>query len=215
MAVACPVVLASFKVNNKLMKEKISKLNKGFTLIEVMIVVTLFSIIMIIGTGAVLNSNNVYRKTEHLRTIIDNLHFVMEDMSRSIRTGEDYHCDSTVPPLIAPLSCSASAGSFSFKAVDGSQITYGIGGPGCSQNCKIYKNIQPAGGSQGPDIQMSVDGIEIDGTQSGFLVVGAEAGDSAQPRVLIRLSGKIINPKDNTAAPFDIQTSVSQRNIDS
>ena len=201
------------------MNHKFSKLNKktisGFTLIEVMIVVTLFSIIMIIGTGAILNSNNVYRKTEHLRTIIDNLHFVMEDMSRSIRTGEAYHCDSTATPLIAPRSCSSSAGSFSFLAVDDSQITYGIGPSGCGQNCKIYKNIQPAGGSQGPDLTMSVDGIEIDGTQSGFLVVGALADDDAQPRVLIRLSGKIINPKDGSAAPFDIQTSVSQRNIDS
>src|SRR3990170_3775145 len=136
--------------------------NKGFTLIEVMIATTLFSIIMVIGTGAVLNSNTIFRKTENLRTIIDNLHFVMEDMSRSIRTGHGYDCGASIgvsEGSLTPTDCSSSINTIS------------------------------------------------------FLVSGAAQG--VQPRVLIRLAGEIVDPRQNVVTPFNIQTTVSQRATDS
>src|SRR3972149_1703934 len=67
---------------------------RGFTLIEIMIAITLFTAIMIIGTGAVLQTNSVYKKTQTMRSVMDNLNFIMEDMVRNLRLGSSYHCPS-------------------------------------------------------------------------------------------------------------------------
>ena len=65
---------------------------KGFTIIETMIAVSLFLVIVVIGMGALLNANLLHQKSQDMRSILDNLSFVMEDMSRNLRTGYDYQC---------------------------------------------------------------------------------------------------------------------------
>jgi len=203
------------------MKQKILKSNSGFTLLEMLIVVTLFSLLMIIGTAALLNSNAVYRKTETIRTVIDNLHFVMEDMSRSIRTGSVYNCGDTGS---GPNDCTSPPfmGSIRFNPVNGKpndptdDVVYGILCGSDLSACNIQKSTD--GGRLGGNtfFTMTAPEIQIDGAKSGFLVFGAEPPpDSQQPRVVIRLSGKIKNPKDQSETPFNLQTTVSQRNLDS
>ena len=62
----------------------------GYTIIETMISVSLFLIIITIGMGALLNANLLHQKSRDMRSIMDNLSFIMEDMSRNLRTGYDY-----------------------------------------------------------------------------------------------------------------------------
>ncbi|HXK35129.1 MAG TPA: prepilin-type N-terminal cleavage/methylation domain-containing protein [Candidatus Paceibacterota bacterium] len=192
--------------------------NKGFTLIEVMIATTLFSIIMVIGTGAVLNSNTIFRKTENLRTIIDNLHFVMEDMSRSIRTGHGYDCGASIgvsEGSLTPTDCSSSINTISFLAsestadpADDDFVVYYID----QVNQRIEKKTKEMSPSD-PYFVMTVPEIKINFSKSGFVVSGAAQG--VQPRVLIRLAGEIVDPRQNVVTPFNIQTTVSQRATDS
>lgn len=66
---------------------------RGFTLIEMMIAVALFTIVMVIGIGAVLNANLLHKKTQSVRAVIDNLGFVMEDIARNVRLGYDFTCE--------------------------------------------------------------------------------------------------------------------------
>ena len=139
-----------------------SQFKTGFTLIEVMIAITLFSAIMILGTGAVLNSSSVHKKTQTMRAVMDNLNFVMEDMSRNLRLGSDYVCISG-----SLNNCSA----ISFTSVDGSNITYGI-----MQNGTIEKNAIPI---TPPEVTIS--------PSSGFSI-----DNTAQPLVTIRLVGTVV-----------------------
>jgi type II secretory pathway pseudopilin PulG len=92
----------------------------GYTIIETMIAISLFLIIAIFGTAALVNANLIYRKAQSMRSILNSLNFAMEDMSRSIKTGYNYHCalsgQTSLPTT--PRSCSAGIG-IAFEAPGG------------------------------------------------------------------------------------------------
>jgi prepilin-type N-terminal cleavage/methylation domain-containing protein len=189
------------------------KQQKGFTLIEVMIAVGLFVVIMTIGIGAVLNSNNNYKKTQTLRAITDNLSFIMEDMSRNLRLGSAYHCmDANAPASLEDVHDCQSAATLAFESMTGTpgnasdQWVYGITADGA-----IIKSTDGGASSK----NLTPPEVLIDTARSGFTVVGSTAyasGDQTQPRVIIRLSGKVAY-KD-LESTFNIETTVSERLID-
>ena len=76
----------------------------GYTIIETMIAITLFIIIVMAGMGALLNANLLHQKSQDMRSIVDNLSFVMEEMSRNLRTGFDYQCFDASNPIASPTS---------------------------------------------------------------------------------------------------------------
>ena len=179
---------------NKL-KKKVKK--NGFTLIELMIASMLFSVIMVVGIGAIINVNKIHKNTQALRTVIDNLHFVMEDMSRNLRLGNTYLCGS----LTIPANCSDSD-SISFKDVDGGDITYAITNDVSGAYFKITKD-----NGEGPK-EITPAEVKIDYLKSGFTVAGYP---SNQPMITIRLNGVVSN--QGVDSSFNVQTSVSQRTL--
>ncbi len=66
--------------------------NKGFTLIEVMVATTIFMIVMLMGVGALLVSSNSAKKSEALRSAMDNVSFAVEGMTRALRMGSNFYC---------------------------------------------------------------------------------------------------------------------------
>lgn len=202
------------------MQKKNNK-KRGYTIVETMIAISIFVIITTIGMGALLNANLLHQKSSNMRSILDNLSFIMEDMSRNLRTGSSYHCfvlgdtipSSTSPIVSTPKSCVngwalAFESSNGVKSNDDDEWLYYIDNMG-----KIFKS------TAGPYIassfvQLSPDEVVIDADASGFSVLGAEGvgSDSQQPFVTIKLVGKIIF-KD-VVTPFSLQTSVSQRLVD-
>jgi prepilin-type N-terminal cleavage/methylation domain-containing protein len=82
---------------------------KGFTLIEMMVSVAIFSVVMVIALGALLAISTSDRKAESLKAVINNLNFAVDSMSRSIRTGNSWGCDvnHTLSP-VAGADCNTS-----------------------------------------------------------------------------------------------------------
>ncbi|MBI3888491.1 hypothetical protein HY311_01725 [Candidatus Nomurabacteria bacterium] len=190
------------------MQKNIIKKESGYTILETMIAISLFIVIVMAGMGALLNANLLSKKSQSMRSIMDNLSYVVEDMGRNLRTGYAYHCiaDGNLT-LTTPLSC-ASGGGISFKSSLGGQWVYYIGTyagkPG------IFKSVD--GGVT--FVQMNPDEVTLSAV-SGFSVLGAEppAGDTQQPFVTIKLVGTI-TLNATTTTTFSLQTSVSQRVID-
>jgi prepilin-type N-terminal cleavage/methylation domain-containing protein len=58
---------------------------KGFTLIEVMIAVSIFTIVVTIGIGALLSTLRAHKKIQAKREITNGLAFAMETMTRRLR----------------------------------------------------------------------------------------------------------------------------------
>jgi type II secretory pathway pseudopilin PulG len=187
---------------------------RGYTIIETMIAISLFIIIVMAGMGALLNANLLHKKSQSMRSIIDNLNFVMEDMSKNLRTGYNFRCYRTVGDITnvnIPQSC-ATGWAIAFESADGvladntDQWVYYI------DSGKIFKSTD--GGAN--YIQMTPDEIVISESYA-FTVLGAEPppespGPDRQPFVIIKLVGSITY--NNIVSPFTLQTSVSQRQLD-
>lgn len=181
-----------------------------------MIAVSLFIIIIMMGMGALLNANLIHQKSQSMRSIIDNLSFVMEDMSRNLRTGYNYSCitGAFTPSNFSTPKSGLSCWGIAFEYQNGStsnpndQWVYYISGG------KIFKSVQGPY-VQTSFIQLTPDEVVIDTVASSFIVTGAEppsAGNYQQPFVTIKLVGTITFK--NVVTPFSLQTSVSQRQID-
>ena len=198
----------------------------GYTIIETMISISLFVVIVIAGTGALLNANLLHNKSQNMRSIMDNLNFIMEDISRDLRMGYIYKCfrkgiDNTVSLSTisaSPVTRSCSNGDGWAIAFESTQPV--IGDPSSFTDQWVYY-IGPCDNKDG--ICKSTDGadsfvqlipneVTIDPV-SGFSVLGAESPpDIQQPFATIRLVGKIKFKDIET--PFSLQTSVSQRRFD-
>src|SRR3989344_3466899 len=79
---------------------------RGYTIIETMIAISLFVIIVLAGTNALLNANLVHQKSQDGRDILDSAGFALNELSRNLRTAYTYHCfvdgEDAVPP--SPIS---------------------------------------------------------------------------------------------------------------
>ena len=199
-------------------KKYLNKKNNigGYTIIETMIAISIFLIVIVIGIGSLLNASIVNKSSQNTRSVLDSLNFSMEDISRNIRTGYDYHClveSEDTSDISTPESCMGiSKGGYgiSFESSDGDssdpndQWSYYVSGG------KLFKSI--SNDLLNDRVQMTPDGVTISSFGYNFLVIGAENTDKQQPLVIIRLTGKILN-KDEIV-PFSLQTTVSQRKID-
>jgi len=202
----------------------------GYTIIETMIAVSLFLIIIIIGMGALVNANFLHQKSQNMRSIIDNLSFVMEDISRNLRTGYNYRCITNNSDLnntntIATAQSGNSCGGIAFEYQNGIPYEYDSNGVlidrhgedqwvyylgNCNGKDGICKSVK--GATSGSFIQLVPDEVIMTMSDSSFTVTGAVSGDSLQPFVTIKLVGSI-NSK-GIISPFSLQTSVSQRVVD-
>lgn len=201
------------------MLKKTTETKSGYTIIETMIAVSLFLVVVTVGMNALLNANVVHQKSQDMRSIMDNLSFIMEDMSKNIRTGYNYQCftisDFLSPGTLGvPRSC-ADGWALAFESSGGDPLDfddqwvyYVLGG-------KIFKSTD--GGNnyiQLTPVEVVIDDVSSSSSYFPFSVLGATPLplDEQQPFATFRLSGKITYK--NVVTPFSIQTSVSQRLID-
>lgn len=216
---------------------KKNKNNKGYTIIETMVAISLFLVIIIFGMNALLNVNLVNQKSQDMRSVIDNLSFIMEEMSRNLRTGYNYRCYDDANPwedtgaesgtsvIEIPRSCTLGGGVLVFEEASGAesdpsdQWAYKIESTSVDANgdnvYNIFKSVSGGGATGSSEwVQLNPNEVVLN-SASGFTVYGAESpasGDNQQPFVIIRLAGEV--RFKGIASPFALQTSVSQRSID-
>jgi len=66
----------------------------GFTLIEMIVSLAVFSVVVTISVGALLMLVASNRQLQDEQAVLANLSFVVDSMTREIRTGTNYYCDS-------------------------------------------------------------------------------------------------------------------------
>lgn len=193
---------------------------RGFTIIETMVSVGLFTVIAVSGMGALLNANSLHQKSGDMRSVIDSLSFIVEDMSRNIRTGYNYRClaqDDPMTNLTARLSGSNCKG-IAFESADGNpdddgdQWVYIIGTRtiGGDSIEGIFKSTD----SSTTFVALNPEEININVVSSSFSILGAEEplGDKQQPLVVMKLIGDATSK--GIVSPFSLQTAATQRTID-
>jgi prepilin-type N-terminal cleavage/methylation domain-containing protein len=183
---------------------------KGFSLIEMMVAVAIFSVVMTVSLGALLSMSESDRRAQTLKSVINNLNFALDAMSRSIRTGTAYHCGDT--GTTEPLDCASGSTYITFLAagVGGTpaQVTYCLGtATTCSPSGTILLRRVGSGSFS------AVTSAEVKITKLLFYVTGAPQTDTVQPKVTILLAG-VVNISDLQTSTFNLQTSVTQRLYD-
>lgn len=73
---------------------KSSNFTAGFTLIEMIVSLAVFSGVITIAIGALLMLVAANDQLQGEQSVMTNLSFALDSMTREIRTGTDYYCDS-------------------------------------------------------------------------------------------------------------------------
>ncbi len=190
--------------------KRINKKN-GFTLVEMMVAIAVFSIVMVTAMSALLNVIDANNKARAIKTAINNVSFALEGISKDMRMGTDYVCgvseDTNIPDgvdnvctsgggnIIGYKSPRASSGKMAYYRFHGTQIEECLekeAGTTCS-----ISDFQP------------ITSTEATLTNVKFYVLGVNE-DGKQPRMIMTVSGEA-GAKEKIKTQFDLQTGVSQR----
>lgn len=187
---------------------------KGFTLIEVMVSVAIFSVVMTIALGSLLAMSSSDRRAEALKSVVNNLNFALDSMGRSIRTGYSYHCDSTGDLTTpAPADCNGSTvkSYFAYVTASGSKVAY------CLDSGVIKREVVLSGALDSACTNananfLPITSSEVNITRLQFIVIGA-TDTNIQPKVTILLSGAV-KISGVASSTFNLETSLVQRIYD-
>ena len=69
-----------------------SREENGFTLIEMIVALAIFSIVATVALGALMKIISANKKAQTLQSAMTNLNFALESMSREMRVGNNYSC---------------------------------------------------------------------------------------------------------------------------
>ncbi len=181
------------------MKDKLLKNKKAFTLVELLIAISLFSIIAFISMGAIITIFDANKNSQASKTVVDSLNFNIDDMARTIRFGNSYDCGGISTPA-NPNDCSLGSSELAL-IFDGDNIIYRLNSGAIQKSSDggyTYSNITSS--------DVVIDYLR-------FYVFGSSFGDINQPFVLAVIKG-YVSSKPTAQSRFMLQTIMSQRALD-
>ncbi len=196
----------------------------GFTLVELMVSLSLFIIVVVALVGSLFTVNDASRKVQAMRTVMDNISFAMETISRNVRTSTDIVCGGTT--YANTPNCAIEddiTGSIDQHSALSMHSTLGenrvvefqwVLGP--NGNGEIQKRTIPIDDNGvimygNTSEWVAITSPEIDIEKLAFFVNGASNyTDIMQPNVIVKMEGTA-TIKGDTTVPFAIQTYLSQR----
>ena len=187
---------------------KTIKKNKknGFTLIEMLVAITLFSFVVTSALGALYMVLKANEKTKVLKLVVNNLNIALEEMSREIRTGYEYDC-------AGGNECT----TFHFKTRDQCEgyFKFDSSEKVILRKIKKKKPSDAYGTCSGGDQEeVEITSSDVDIEDLKFRTTGIGGGDDIQPRVLITLKGVVHRGILENPETFFIQSTISQRELE-
>lgn len=191
-----------YNILNKQNEEK----KNGFTLIEVIVSVGLFTVVMTVALGALLMVIDANKKAKGIKLVVNNINLAMEGMTRDLRVGHTY-CDD---------QSQSGSGSFCDSSGGTAQIFFTTDAGESGSSYRLYtggggKSIQRRIGSSGP--YQDITGSDILVEEMQFYIQGTAIGpvDKVQPFVTIVVRGEI--RVGDLVDEFHLQSTVSQRKL--
>jgi type II secretory pathway pseudopilin PulG len=193
-------------------KNKKLKTDRGFTLVEILVAVSLFIVVATISIGAILTVYDANRKAQSTKTVMDNLNLSLENMTRTVRFGNYYYCgvSSTVNQTSnCPLSSGGSGSDSVSVTFNAARTIYRLCGNAIKRSDNGDKNCSDTG-------MQSITSPETVIQYLRFYVSGT--GNSGpdqikQPYVMAIIKG-YVGEKQTSQTSFFIETLMSQRILD-
>ena len=207
------------KLSNRCLDAKSGK--GGFTLIEMIVAIALFSVVMVVAVGALLSLTGANKKAQALQSVMNNLNISIDSIVRNVRMGSKYYCGvgsgtndcSTGGTAITfdcnprTPSCAATGGRWGYEIV----CPQGFSGNGtCPSGGYIARSTN--GGTSwsritAPEVTISSMKFYVVGTTPGT------TGDTVQPKVIVVVKGEA-GGVGKTNTKFHIQATAVQRELD-
>ena len=210
----------------------------GFTLIEMIVSLGVFSVVVTTAVGAILVLIATNQQLQAEQSVMTNLAFALDTMTREIRTGYNYYCDSE------PNNSSSWPNNISDDAknhddlVGTTVVDCSAGGPSNHQlqGISFYEggdsSTSSSGGRRilyfydataktimrrvGNDDAQSIVSSGLVVQNAEFFVTGSSPLSSGsnieQPTVTIYIEAQDVD--DPTAKSYYLQTTVTQRTLD-
>ncbi len=169
---------------------------RGFTLIEIIVSVGIFSMVMLVVTAAYLAIITLDKEARATNEVVANLSFAVDSIGRNVRTGTSYSCAGAGNGTCSQLS---------FLDTDGRTVTYLLRNDGTVGQC--------TSGVCTSATAVSLTDPNITISSLTFYVRGVGTSDVVQPQVLISIRGTM-KAANNRVVDFTIQTSATQRFLD-
>lgn len=199
---------------------------KGFTLIELMVSMAIFTSVAVIAVGALFSAQAINERLEQTQNILDGVNLSTEMIVRDVRYGSIFYCTtgSAVPEPVPStrLDCEYPDGGsvLVFRpnlglsgTTDQSQdrVAYYL------SNNVLYKNEYPYGAAS-RTYQITSNDVRINSL--AFYVKGAASSldaspDYNQPVITLVLAGVTVPQKaSQLPVSFTIETTASSRTLD-
>lgn len=191
---------------------KINSFEKGFTLIELMVSISIFMMIMLAAMGSLFVSLDAARRVRAQQVAIDSVNYAVESMTRSIRLGTKYHsCDGGCPDYDNTTYVQDTDGensSISFVPQNFGEINDTLG-----TGSRIEYRLEDGKVKRcEKDVCASIVSPDVKIKTLRFDVIGSEESKPYHPRVNILVGGEVtVRGEEKTS--FAIQTIATQRNL--
>ncbi|MDB5195446.1 MAG: putative Type pilus pilin [Parcubacteria group bacterium] len=183
---------------------------KGFTLVEMIVSIGLFSIVMLVAMSAYFTLISLDRRARATNQVVSNLSFAVDSMVRGIRTGSLYHCidgGADADGNSTSGACTEFYYTDSNLPAGNNVVTYFLHGTSILRNQGNANSVLTDTASALTDPSIAITKFKV-------YVRGAGTGNVEQPQVLFTISGTM--PADSSGNPttFVIEENATQRLID-
>lgn len=188
----------------------------GFTLIELMVSLSVFAIVMLVSVGTLLILIDANAKAQALDSSTTNLSFALDSITRELRTGYHYYCftsnngaQSLPSPKTDTNDCSSGDNSISFtRKKEDDQYGYRLH----VADGVIEQKIDTGSWMPITASDIFIDTFEVIVNNSDTY---RATGDEEQPTIDLHIVGHAKNNNGlDTATTFNIQTRILERLID-
>lgn len=198
---------------------------RGFSLVELLVSLSVFSVVMTISIGTLLIMIDANAKAQALASATTNLSFALDNITREIRTGYHYYCSTNInldPEDVQDQTHDCTSGTpgnfISFvRERDGVQVGYKL------ENGVIYGNSDDSnlGWLALTSNQIVIDRFDIVAYNTlpyayysgSTYTTNSASGYADQPVVDLYITGHINNGLDD-ATTFSIQSHMVQHRLD-
>ena len=184
---------------------------RGFTLVEMLVATAIFMSVMVGAVGALISIIHANDKAQSIKTVVDNVTFSIDSISRNIREGVHYSCidkngnlsgANCLGPGIMYMGADNTYTKYMFTST--ANVQSGNGNIQKITGCDSSGNNCSTSGWQ----SITAPTANVNIASMAFSIYGD--GVSVQPRVLITVDG-FISTGAATTTEFYLQTTASQR----
>jgi prepilin-type N-terminal cleavage/methylation domain-containing protein len=193
--------------------------SRGFSLVELMVAISLFAIVMLVAVGALLSLVDANRKARALESVMNNLNIAIDGMVRSMRMGNTFNCNAEgIPNPMTGGDCADGEDTVSF-APFGSD-------PSDDTERWVYEFVPRSGETpgrlwrsrEGGDNAEPITAPEVDIDDVTFYVFGTQrandTGNTTQPKIVMVIKGTAGSENTRSETTFYIQATAVQRVLD-